>query len=176
MGGRASSPADAADPAAWPGSCRLRPPHARSVQRNGPGARVAAPSPVISSAAAGGGVGAVVARCRPANLHRHRSQASQHDPPVQDRHHGSPAGPGRSAAATGAQIHREATRPRRPRRRTRNLIRTGAAVAGVVVEGAAPGRAVRRVKAAVRAVDRDPPEASQSAEFAGIEWTSGALA
>ncbi len=54
----------------------------------------------------------------------------------------------------------------------------GGGVAEVVVEAAVPGLAVRRIPAVRRtpALARDRADVLRSVEFAGIEWTSGALA
>ena len=135
--------------AGWRASYRPLLPHARNVQRNGFGARVAVPSRVISHAAAGDGE-AAAARRRPANPDRRRDRASHPGHRVRDHRHGSPEDPDRSADGIGAQIRREATRRHRPRRPTPNPIQIGAAGAGVVVEGAVHGPAVR-VQAAVQA-------------------------
>jgi hypothetical protein len=109
---------------------------------------------VISNGAAGGGGVAVAKELRPANPDRRQGKASQHDRPVPERRHGSRAHPGRSAAGTGAQIRREATRRRRRRRPTRNPIQISAGGAAGEAEAEAHGRAVRRVQAVVRAVAR----------------------
>ncbi len=85
---------------------------------------------------------------RPANPDRRKGKASQHDRPVPERRHGSRGHPGRSAAGTGAQIRHR----RRRRRPTRSPIQIGAGGAGGEAVAAARGRAVRRVRAVVRAV------------------------
>ncbi len=119
---------------------------------------MAVPSRVISNAAAGDGEGAA-ARRRPANPDRPRDRASHRGHRVRDHRHASREHPDGSADGIGAQIRREETRRHRPRRPTPNPIQIGAAGAGVVVEGAVHGLAVR-----------------VQAGLAGIEWTSVALA
>jgi hypothetical protein len=165
MRARASNPAAGDGPGGWRGSYRPLPPRARSVQRNGCEARVAVPSRVISNAVAGDGEGAA-ARRRPANPARPRDRASHPGHRVRDRHHGRPEDPDRSADGIGGQIRREETRRHRPRRPTPNPIQIGVAGAGVVVEGAVHGLAVR-VQAGVQAglrgradgrVERNSPE------------------
>ena len=174
MRARASNPAAGDGPAGWRGSYRPRLPHARNVQPNGFGARLAVPSRVISNAAAGDGEGAA-ARRRLANPDRHRDRASHPGHRVRHHHHGSPEDPDRSADGIGAQIRREAIRRHRPRSPTRSPIRIAAAGAGVVAEAAVHGLAVR-VQAGVRVGLRRRADGSNRAEFAGIEWTSVALA
>lgn len=167
MPARASSRAAGDDPAAWRALFRRRPPHVPNVHPNGREPRPVARSPVISSGAAGDGGAVAVARWRPANPVRRRGRTSPGrtsppDHPVRDRRRGSPAPPGRSAAGTGAQIRREATRPRRRRQPTHSPIQIGAGGAGGEAEAAARGRAARRVRAGVRgavlAVARPPAE------------------
>ena len=174
MRARASNPAAGDGRAGWRGSSRPPLPHAPSGRRNGFGVRVAVPSRVISNAAAGDGEGAA-ARRRPANPDRHRERASHPGHRVRDHHHGSPEDPDRSADGIGAQIRREETRRHRPRRPARNPIRIGAAGVGVVAGAAVHGLAVR-VQAGVRVGLRRRAEGPNRAEFAGIEWTSVALA
>ncbi len=175
MRARASNPAAGAGRAGWRGSYRPLPPHAPSVRRNGPGARVTVPSRVTSNAAAGDGEGAAAARRRRANPGRPRDKVSHPGHRVRDHRHGRPADPDRSADGIGARIRREATRRHRPRRPTRNPIRIGAGGAGAVVEGVAHGLAVR-AQAGVQAGLRRRADGSGRAQFAGIEWTSVALA
>ena len=175
MRARASNPAVGDGPAGWRGSCRPRLLRALSVRRNGFGARLAVPSPVISNAAAGDGEGAAAAHRRPANPDRPRDRLSHLDHHARVHRHGRRGDLGRSADETGAQIHQEETRRHRPRRQTRNPIRIGAAGAGVVAEAAVHGLAVR-VQAGVRVGLRRRADGSNPAEFAGIEWTSVALA
>ena len=174
MRARASNPAVGDGPAGWRGSCRLWLLHALSVRRNGFGARLAVPSPAISNAAAGDGEGAAAHR-RPANPDRPRDRLSHLDQRARVHRHGRRKDLGRSAEETGAQIHQEETRRHRPRRQTRNPIRIGAAGAGVVAEAAVHGLAVR-VQAGVRVRLRRRADGSNRAEFAGIEWSSVALA
>ena len=162
MRARASNPAAGDGPAGWRGSCRPWLLHALSVRRNGFGARLAVPSPAISNAAAGDGEGAAAAHRRPANPDRPRDRLSHLDHHARVRRHGRRGDQGRSADESGAQIHQEETRRHRPRRPTRNPIRIGAAGAGVVVEGAVHGLAVR-VQAGLRGradgrVERNSPE------------------
>jgi len=111
----------------------------------------------------------VAARRRPANPDRLSVRANH-----PDHRHGSRVGPDRSGDGIGAQIHREAM-GRRPRRPVRSPIRIGAAGAAVAVGAAVRGLAVR-VRAGVQAVARGPVDVATRAEFAGIEWTSVALA
>ena len=148
MRARASNRAAGDGSAGWRASYRPLLPHAPSGQRNGFGARVAVPSQVISNAAAGDGEGAA-ARRRLANPDRHRDRASHPGHRVRDHRHGSLEDRDRSADGIGAQIRREETRRHRPRHPTPNPIQIGAAGAGVVVEGAVHGLAVR-VQAGLR--------------------------
>jgi len=171
MRARASNPAAGGGRADWRGSCRPRPPHAPSAHRNGFGATAPLPRRVISNAAVGVGEGAVAARKRPAKPDRLSVRASHPDHRVRGHHHGSREGRARSAAGIDVRIHREATRHRPPRPPIRNPMRIGAAGAGVAGVAAVHGLAVR-----VRAGVRGPADGSSRAEFAGIEWTSGALA
>ena len=125
---------------------------------------------MTSNGAAAGGGDAAVARWRPANPGKRRARTSRartspRDHPVRERHHDSRAHPGRSAAGTGAQIHREATHPRHRRRPTRNPIQTGAGDAGVEAEAVARGRAARRVQAVVRAVARPRAELREARKW-----------
>ena len=111
------------------------------------------------------------------NPDKRRARASRLGHPVRDRRHGSRVRPGRSVAGTGAQIDRVETR-RRPRRLPiRNPIRTGAGGAEGVVEGAAHGPAGLRIPVGRPILAMAQVRADvRAAEFAGIEWTSGALA
>jgi hypothetical protein len=136
---------------------------------------VALPSRVISSAAVGVAEGAVAARKRPGSRDRRRGKASHPVHRGRGHRHGSRVGPARSAAGIGVQIHREATRRSRPRLPTRNPIRIGAGGAGGGVAGAVRGLAVR-ARVGVQAAVRGPADVSGRTEFAGIEWTSVALA
>jgi hypothetical protein len=136
---------------------------------------VVAPMPVIRSAAVGDGEGAVAAHKRVANPGRRRARASRPDHPVRERRRVSPAHLDPSADGIGARIHRGATPRRRPRRPARHPIRIGAGGAGVVVEGAVQVLVVP-AQAGVRAGVRGQAEVSGRTEFAGIEWTSVALA
>jgi len=172
MRARAISPAAVDGPADWRGSYRPRPPRVRSVNPSGSRARVAAPSPVISNAAVGGAAGAAAVRRRRANRDRCRARASSPDHPERDHRNGRREGPCRSAAATAVPTRRGETRRRRHRHPARHPIRIGAGGAAVVVEGAVLALAVRRVRAVVRGL----ADVSRRPEFAGIEWTSGALA
>jgi hypothetical protein len=141
----ASNPAGAGALAAWPGSCRPRPLpdlHVRSAQRSESGARREPRNPAISNGAVAVGEGVAAARLRPANPDRRRARTSHPGHRVKGRP-GSRAVLGSSVAATGAQIHREATRRRHPPPPIRHRIRIGAGGAGVGVEGVARGLAVQ---------------------------------
>jgi len=100
------------------------------------------------------------------------ARTSRRDHLARRGNHGSRARPGRRAAANGAQIHREEMRRLHLRLPTGNPIPIGAGGAGAVAEAADRGLVIRPARALVRG----PAEGAQSAEFAGIEWTSGALA
>jgi hypothetical protein len=175
MPARGSRPAAGAGPAGWRASSRPRPPHAPSVRQSGFRASVAAPMPVIRSAAVGDGEGAVAAHRRVANPGRPSARASRPDQPVREDRRVSPECLDPSADGIGARIHPGATPRRRPRRPARHPIRIAAGGAGVGVEGVVQGLGVR-VQAGARAGVRGQADVSGRTEFAGIEWTSVALA
>ncbi|TME55958.1 MAG: hypothetical protein E6I60_04920 [Chloroflexi bacterium] len=183
----ASSPAGGGGHAAWPGSSpRPRRP-ARSARapkargRNHPTSRVAAGLDVAVAAA----------------LHPPVSPARRHHPDKPRLSPGRPVRSGRRAsrdlrdkreAATGAQALGEPIRdpalPQRGKEKSRGLPLPAKensradGGAGVAAAAAVSGPVVRRIRAAppTPVAVRAQADVTATAEYGGIEWTSGALA
>jgi hypothetical protein len=200
MGGRGSSPAGGAARAVWPASCRpsrSRGPNARGRKRS-----LARRQITVGGADE---VAAVVAGKRPVSRSSHRVRVTPPLPPasarrgngvrghpnadeIEDRiHTPSPTLPtrgrerrrrGRRAIRTPSPALPARGRERLVRAQTSEEISRGGGGAGAADGVAGLALEDRRVKAEHRApvARRRPADATGPAEFAGIEWSSEALA
>ena len=187
-----SSPAAGDVRAGWPESCRSR--HAPSGRAKPPARRPADhPLPISSGAAADVDAVAEVVhvaevaidlpRVRRRNRHRarHDLSAARLGGNGEIPHAGHPPQGGRAMPRgvthnPGPQARGGREIRRGGRRRETPAIPTGDGGGAAVVEDEARDRTVPRRVAARRVAVRRRAEQPRSPEFAGIEWTSGALA